>query len=110
MNNVEHTITKGLVTYIHTLGYDLHRRELTLLCLANPPDNLLRIVVFRNIVSYNDLWDDDDSDGDSIDSIIGLDCFEDAQSGLFTYTLRTEAREIHFTSRYLPEIMEQLSS
>lgn len=107
MDTIEHAITGGRVIYIYALGYDAHRRELTLVCLSDPPNKPVRTVVFRDIVGYDDLWDDEEApDPELIDTIIGLDCRRDAQTEMFNYTLRTASREIRFASRRSPEIVE----
>ena len=104
--STEHDVTKGLVTYIHSLGYDAHRAQFILLCLdVFDLSVIVRSVIFRGIYRYTDVWHTEDViDSYDIDSIIGLDTYSEPDGK--RYVLHTECREIIFTTPLSPEIVE----
>jgi hypothetical protein len=100
-NTLEESITEGgRVTFIHKMNFDANQGSFTLELQFDPDsDHIDKTLIFRGVQDFEETLDEEDSAADSIDSIIGLDQYSTR------YVLRTEVREIIFSSAMIPEIL-----
>jgi hypothetical protein len=65
-------------------------------------DFIDKTIIFRGVQDFEETLDQEDWTADDIDSVIGLDQYSTR------YVLRTEVREIIFSSSIVPEILSKL--
>ena len=100
-NTLEEFITEGgRVIFIRNMSFDANQGSFTLDLQFDPNSDCIdKILVFRGVRDFEETLDEEDWD-DDIDSIIGLDQYSTR------YVLKTEVREIIFSSAMTPEILQ----
>lgn len=100
-NTLEEFITEGgKVIFIHKMEFDAKQGLFTLELKFNPEaDRIDKTLIFQSVQDFEEIVDEEDYTRDYIDSIIGLDQYSTK------YVLKTEVREIVFSSFVAPEIL-----
>jgi hypothetical protein len=92
-------IEPGRVFYIARIEFDSDQRLLTLDLRFDPESNHVdKILIFHDVQDFEETVSEDEDTTDYMDSIIGLD--QDSNR----YVLKTDIREITFSSLITPEI------
>lgn len=100
-NTLEKFITEGgRVIFIRNMNFDANQGLFTLHLQFDPNSDCFdKTLIFRGVQDFEETLDGEDWDDNDIDSIIGLDQYSTR------YVLKTEVREIIFSSEMTPEIL-----
>jgi hypothetical protein len=103
--NIHHTLEEfitemGRVIFIHRMKFDVNQGLFTLDLKFDPESEYIdKTLTFRDVQDFSETLDDDEEiTTDYVDSIIGLDQYS------ARYVLKTDVREIIFSSLATPEI------
>ena len=100
-NTLEEFITEGgRVIFLHKMEFDANQGLFTLDLKFDPEsDRIDKTLIFRDVQDFEETVDEEDCTTDFVDSIIGLEQYSTR------YVLKTEVREIVFSSLITPEIL-----
>jgi hypothetical protein len=101
-NTLEEFITEGgRVIFIRRMSFDANQGLFTLDLQFDPDcDRIDKTLIFKNVQDFEETLDEENWTAGDIDSIIGLDQYSTR------YVLKTEVREIIFSSEVTPEILQ----
>jgi hypothetical protein len=100
-STLEEFITEGgRVIFIRNMNFEANQGLFTLDLQFDPNfDHIDKTLIFRDVQDFEETLDEEGWADDDIDSIIGLDQYSTR------YVLKTEVREIVFSSATTPEIL-----
>jgi hypothetical protein len=104
--NLEAKVTKGIVTLIHSVDYDIAHKSLVVNFFTDPDQVIAtKRLIFSKVQDYSEQFHNKENEEDDIEQLIGLD--EYPQEVGTKYVINTNQRELIFFTAEKPQLTEK---